>query len=36
MAEATSPTTGHRYGIARVCRVWELPRSSYYAARQPE
>ncbi len=36
MAEATSPTTGHRYGIARVCRVWELPRSSFYAARQPE
>src|SRR5215218_9448764 len=36
MAEATSPTTGHRYGIARVCRVWELPRSSFYAARPPE
>src|SRR5215213_6092495 len=36
MAEATSPTTCHRYGIARVCRVWELPRSSFYAARQPE
>src|SRR5688500_7163279 len=36
MAEATSPTAGHRYGIARVCRVWELPRSSFYAARQPE
>jgi hypothetical protein len=36
MAEATSPTTGHRYGIARVCRVWERPRSSFYAARQPE
>src|SRR5215213_7265879 len=36
MAEATSPTTCHRYGIARVCRVWELPRSSFYAARRPE
>src|SRR5215208_2634027 len=36
MAEASSPTTGHRYGIARVCRVWELPRSSFYAARPPE
>jgi putative transposase len=34
MAEATSPTTGHRYGVARVCRVWEVPRSSFYAARQ--
>jgi transposase InsO family protein len=36
MAEATSPTTGHRYGVARVCRVWEVPRSSFYAARQVE
>jgi putative transposase len=34
MAEATSPTTGHRYGVARVCRVWEVARSSFYAARQ--
>ena len=34
MAEATSPTTDHRYGVARVCRVWEVPRSSFYAARQ--
>ncbi len=35
MAEATSPATGCRYGIARVCRVWEVPRSSFYAARRP-
>jgi hypothetical protein len=34
MAEATSPGTGHRYGVARVCQVWEVPRSSFYAARQ--
>ena len=34
MAEATSPATGHRYGVARVCRVWDVPRSSFYAARQ--
>ncbi len=34
MAEATSPASGHRYGIARVCRVWQVPRSSFYAARQ--
>ena len=34
MAEATSPTTGHRYGVARVCRLWEVPRSSFYTARQ--
>jgi transposase InsO family protein len=33
-AAVTSPTTGRRYGVARVCRVWELPRWSFYAARQ--
>jgi putative transposase len=35
MAGATSPASGQRYGIARVCRVWQLPRSSFYAARRP-
>jgi transposase InsO family protein len=35
MAKATSPTTGRCYGVARVCQVWELPRSSFYAARRP-
>jgi hypothetical protein len=34
MAAATSPTTGCRYGVVRVCHVWEVPRSSFYAARQ--
>ena len=34
MAEATSPATGRRYGVARICRVWEVPRSSFYAARK--
>jgi putative transposase len=34
MAEATSPATGRPYGVARVCRVWEVPSSSFYAARQ--
>jgi putative transposase len=34
MAEAPSPATGLRYGVARVCRVWDVPRSSFYAARQ--
>jgi putative transposase len=34
MAEAISPTTGRGYGVARVCQVWEGPRSSFYAARQ--
>jgi putative transposase len=32
----TSPATGHCYGIARVCQVWEVARSSFYAARQPK
>ena len=34
MAAATSPATNRRYGVARVCRVWDAPRSSFYAARQ--
>ena len=34
MAEATSPATGRRYGVAGVCRVREVARSSFYAARQ--
>jgi transposase InsO family protein len=34
MADATSPATGRRYGAARVCHVWEVPRSSFYAAHQ--
>src|ERR687894_2027005 len=32
-AAATSPATGRRYGVARVCGAWEVPRSSFYAAR---
>ena len=34
MAEATSPAAGRPYGVARVCRVWEVAKSSFYAARQ--
>ena len=34
MAGATSPATGRRYGVARVCQVWKVPRSSFYAAQQ--
>jgi hypothetical protein len=34
MANTTSPATGQRYGVVRVCQVWEQPRSSFYAARQ--
>ena len=33
MSAATSPSTGRAYGVDRVCRVWELPRSSYYSQR---
>ena len=36
MAEATSPATGRRYGAARVCWAWEVPRSSFYATRRAE
>ena len=36
MATAISPSAGRRYGVARVCQVWDLPRSSFYAARQPQ
>jgi putative transposase len=36
MAETVSPAAGRRYGIARVCRVWGVPRSSFYAARAAE
>ena len=33
MAETVSPAAGRRYGVARVCRAWDVPRSSFYAAR---
>ena len=35
MAKATSPASGRRYGVARVCRAWAVPRSSFYADRKP-
>ena len=34
MAATVSPATGRHYGVARVCQVWDVPRSSFYAARQ--
>src|SRR5438309_4663843 len=34
MAATSSPTSGRRYGIAQVCRVWGVPRSSFYADRR--
>jgi putative transposase len=33
MATAISSATGRRYGVVRVCQAWEVPRSSFYAAR---
>ncbi len=34
MAATVSPATGRHYGVARVRQVWDVPRSSFYAARQ--
>ena len=33
MGQTASPSTDRRYGLARVCRVLEIPRSTIYAAR---
>lgn len=30
MSQAASPSTGNPYGLARVCRVWGVARSSVY------
>jgi putative transposase len=35
MSEHVSPATGRRYGVARVCQSWDVPRSTFYARRQP-
>jgi putative transposase len=36
MSQATSPSTGKPYGLARVCRVWGLARSTvYWQRREP-
>jgi putative transposase len=34
MSGATSLGTGRPYGVQRVCRVWNLPRSTFYAGRR--
>jgi transposase InsO family protein len=34
MAGSVSPATGRRYGVARVCTVWGVARSSFYVARR--
>ena len=33
MSQTVSPSTGRRYGLALVCRAWEVARSSVYAVR---
>ncbi len=33
MSLALSPSTGKRYGLAKTCRVWEIPRSTLYFQR---
>ena len=33
MSWASSPSTGRRYGTARVCRLWDIPRSTLYERR---
>ena len=35
MATQTSPTTGQRYGVSRVCQIWALARSSFVLRRPP-
>lgn len=34
MSAATSPSTRRRYGLARVCTAWCVPRSSHYVERE--
>ncbi len=34
MSQATSLSTRRRYGLARVCAVWEIPRSTTYEHRR--
>ena len=36
MASTVSPAAARPYGVARVCQVWDVPRSSVHAARQPK
>jgi putative transposase len=33
MSQQTSPSTQQPYGVARVLRVWDMPRSTFYAQR---
>ena len=33
VGQTVSPSTGQRYGLARVCRLWDSPRSTLYFQR---
>ena len=35
MSRTVSPSGGKPYGVARVCRVWDLARSTVYRRREP-
>jgi putative transposase len=35
MSAAISPATRRPYGVQRVCRVWAVPRSTFYQTRRP-
>ena len=35
MSRAVSPVSGRPYGVAAVCRVWQLARSTLYRHRAP-
>jgi len=36
LSSATSPSSQRTYGVARVCRVFGVPRSTFYAHQRPE
>jgi putative transposase len=36
MSRTVSPSSNKRYGVARIACIWNLPRSTFYAARQRE
>ncbi len=36
MSQVISAGTGERYGLARVCRIWDIARSSVYYRRHPQ
>lgn len=36
MSQTRSPSSGQPYGLARVCRAWDVPRSSFYAQRRAQ